>query len=94
MRLNNGMPVWHASISISTPDGRRVRSAGVAERAATRALIGVGSDREWWIWNSATGVGHLRIGLTEDEFARTPHGIATVDAGPSGPERKRRKGRS
>lgn len=91
MRLNNGMPVWHASVSINTPTGHRVRSAGVAERAATKALAEVGGDREWWWWNTDRSIGHLRVGLTDVEFARCPAGQATVDAGPSGPERARRR---
>lgn len=46
MRLNDGEPVWHASISIWTPDLRPVRAAGLAERAAVDLLDGVGNDRE------------------------------------------------
>jgi hypothetical protein len=75
MRLNDGAPVWHASISIRTPDLRFVRSAGVAERHAVALLDGVGSDREWWYWNSA---------------AVLPDLPAEHDAGESGPERRRK----
>ncbi|MGH3634218.1 MAG: hypothetical protein ACREN2_13490 [Candidatus Dormibacteria bacterium] len=89
MRLNDGAPVWHASISIRTPDLRLVRSAGVAERHAVRLLAGVGNDREWWYWNPAVAVGHLRVGLTPAEVAMLPELPAEHDAGPSGPERRR-----
>jgi hypothetical protein len=55
--------VWHSSVSITDPTRtRRVRSAGVAERAAVAALAGVGNEREWWRWNTESGVGHLRVG--------------------------------
>jgi len=64
MRLNSGVPVWHASLSVWTPDGRMVSSPGVAERAGVRLLAGVGNDREWWVWRSDLAVGHLRVGLS------------------------------
>lgn len=89
MRLNDGVPDRHASISIRTPDLRFVRSAGVAERHAVALLDGVGSDREWWYWNPAAAVGHLRVGLTAAEVAVLPDLPAEHDAGESGPERAR-----
>lgn len=89
MRLNDGAPVWHASISIWTPDLRMVRSAGLAERHAVQLLDGAGSDREWWHWNPAAAVGHLRVGLTVAEVAVLPEMPAEHDAGESGPERRR-----
>lgn len=89
MRLHDGMPVWHASISIWTPDLHRVRAAGLAERAAVDLLAGVGGAREWWIWNSGPAVGHLRVGLTAAEVAQLAEQPAEHDAGPSGPERRR-----
>lgn len=41
------------------------------------------------MWNSRTGVGHLRVGLTADEAAHLPCGVAQFDAGFAGPERRR-----
>jgi len=70
MRLNSGVPVWHASLSIWTPDGRMVSSPGVAERAGVRLLAGVGNEREWWVWRSDLAVGHLRVGLSAACFGR------------------------
>lgn len=88
------MPVWHTSVSISTPDRMtRVRSAGVAEREAIRALAGVGNDREWWWWNTVTGVGHLRVGVTGDELVVLGEWPAEDDAGETGPERPRTRRR-
>lgn len=89
MRLNDGAPVWHASVSIWTPDLRPVRAAGLAERLGIRLLTGVGNDREWWWWNPAVAVGHLRVGLSLAEVAALPEFPAEHDAGESGPERKR-----
>ena len=93
MRLNDGAPVWHASLSIWTPDGRMVSSSGVAERAGIGLLAGVGNDREWWIWNSGSAVGHLRVGLNVAELATLPVLTAADDAGPSGLDRPRSAGR-
>jgi len=93
MRLNDSAPVWHASLSIRTPDDRMVSSSGVAERAGIALLAGVGNDREWWIWNSGSAVGHLRVGLNAAELATLPVLTATADAGPSGLERPRSAGR-
>lgn len=59
------------------------------EAAAVSELAGVGGDREWWFWNFAARVGHLRVGLTDDEAATLPCGIAVVDAGEAGSERPR-----
>lgn len=89
MRLNDGAPVWHVSVSISTPDGRRVRSPGAAERAALPLLAGVGNEREWWTWNGKAGVGHLRVGCTVAEVFALGRVPAEHDAGPSGPQRPR-----
>jgi hypothetical protein len=78
------MPVWHTSVSISTPDRTtRVRSAGVAEREAIRALAGVGNDREWWWWNTVTGAELVVLGEWPGED----------DAGETGPERPRTRRR-
>jgi hypothetical protein len=89
MRLNDGAPVWHASVSLWTPDLQQLRSPGQIERAAIGLLAGVGNDREWWIWNPRTRVGHLRVGLSTSEVAELPEMPAEHDAGDSGPERKR-----
>lgn len=66
-----------------------MRSATQAERAAVRLLADVGGDREWWIWNSRTGVGHLRVALTESETGGMTCEPVIADAGPSGPGRLR-----
>lgn len=90
MRLNSGMPVWHLSASVWTADLRyQVRSPGVAERNATALLDGVGNEREWWYWNPTAAVGHLRVGLTDEEVPLLPQSPAENDAGESGPERRR-----
>jgi hypothetical protein len=49
----------------------------------------VGGPREWWHWNPAVLVGHLRVGLTDAEYAVLPPVQAVDDAGEAGPERKR-----
>ncbi len=89
MRLNDGLPVWHASVSLQDA-GRLLSSPGRLERAAITLLRDVGGDREWWLWNPRARVGHLRVALTPAEFAQVPPGSARHDAGPSGPERPRR----
>lgn len=92
MRLNDGAPVWHVSVSIWAPRVaplRPVRSPGVAERHAVRLLAGCGGDREWWYWNTVKAIGHLRVALTPAEVAVLPVFPAEHDAGPSGPQRPR-----
>ncbi len=84
------MPVWHASLSLWTPAGTRLRAPGRLERACIGLLAGVGGDREWWIWRPSVAVAHLRVALTAAEFGRVPPGCAVADAGDSGPERRRR----
>lgn len=88
MRLNNGWPVWHASVSLQRK-ARKLDAPDEAERYAVTACAGVGSEREWWHWNPLARVGHLRVGLTIDEAAVLPCGLAVHDAGESGPERPR-----
>ena len=86
------MPVWHVSVSAwSRRTETRVSVPDVCEREAVRLLRGVGGDREWWIWNQAGLIGHLRVGVTAGEFAVMPEppGGVLDDAGESGPERKR-----
>lgn len=93
MRLNNGLPVWHVSVSVwSGPRGQRLNKPLQAEGEAVRLLRGVGDpEREWWIWNPAVRVGHLRVPVTVVEAARIPAGCAQHDAGESGPLRTRRR---
>lgn len=88
MRLNTGWPVWHASVSIQNRKGPLDRPAD-AERYAVEAIAGVGGTREWWYWNPTARVGHLRIGVTDEENAGLPAGLPVHDAGESGPERPR-----
>ncbi len=90
MRLNAGMPVWHASVSLQDA-GRWLNSPGRLERAAVALLAGVGGEREWWLWNPVAHVGHLRVAVTPEEFALIPARLASHDAGPAGPERSRRR---
>jgi hypothetical protein len=86
------MPVWHCSLSLWTPDrAGKLRAPGRLERAAVRMLAEVGGGREWWIWNPAVRVGHLRVALTGEENALVPPGCVVADAGDSGPERRRRR---
>lgn len=89
MRLNDGRPVWHCSASLRTPQGQPISAPSRLERVAVRLLRGVGGDVEWWLWNSAARIGHLRVAVTEDENDLIPPGCATADAGPSGPQRRR-----
>jgi hypothetical protein len=49
----------------------------------------VGGDTEWWLWNRAARVGHLRVAVTAAEHDTMPPGCATTDAGPAGPPRRR-----
>jgi len=59
------------------------------ERAAIKALAGVGGDVEWW-WFSPAAIGHLRVPVTDDEFALIPEYDGPVaDAGDTGPVRRR-----
>lgn len=63
-----------------------------AEAEAIKLLRGVGDpDREWWIWNPAVLVGHLRVPVTASESVRLPPGCAVADAGESGPLRVRKR---
>lgn len=89
MRLNDGLPVWHASLSLWTPRERKLSAPSRLERAAVALLCAVGGDTEWWIYNPAVRVGHLRVSVTEDEYRVVPPGCALDDAGESGPARRR-----
>jgi hypothetical protein len=88
MRLNNGLPVWHASVSAQAR-GQFVHVPDLTERWAVRLLVGVGGDREWWWYNPLARVGHLRVALTVPEYESMPSGCAISDAGEAGPERPR-----
>lgn len=48
----------------------------------------MGGDHEWWYW-SRGNIGHLRVPVTEDEFAMIPRSLATTDAGEEGVLRPR-----
>jgi hypothetical protein len=72
-----------------TPRGRPIRAPSRIERVAVALLAGVGSNREWWAWNSAVAIGHLRVGLAEAEVALLAEYPAVHDAGDVGPERRR-----
>ena len=92
MRLNDGLPVWHASVSIQDRFGNKVVDDRV-EQKAIELINGVGrTDGEWWVYTKGK-VGHLRIGLTQKEVDSIwPEGScprATADAGESGPFRLR-----
>lgn len=84
------MPVWHVSVSAWSRREERSHQPAICEREAVRLLRGVGSSREWWWWNLAALVGHLRVGVTKDEFAALPLMQAIDDAGETGPERERK----
>lgn len=62
---------------------------GRLERAAVALLRGVGGGTEWWLWNPATRVAHLRVAVTDAEYSVMPPGCVIGDAGPSGPARCR-----
>lgn len=84
------MPVWHVSVSAwSRRTEQRQAVPQVCEREAVRLLHRVGGSREWWWWNPEALIGHLRVGLTEAEFAELPPMQAVDDAGETGPERPR-----
>jgi len=81
--LNDGRPVWHASVSAWTTDQRRkLAKPRAAEREGVRLLAGVGGQDEWWVYSPAVRVGHLRVAVTEDENAAIPPACVIADAGP------------
>ena len=93
MRLNDGLPVWHASVSLQHQRNGPVYAPVVTEAHAVTQLAGVGrTDGEWWLY-SPGWVGHLRVGITPDEATTIwpdgPPPLATTDAGESGPYRVR-----
>lgn len=86
------MPVWHVSVSAwSRRTETRLDVPQVCEREAVKSLRGVGGDREWWFWNADALIGHLRVGVTDEESVTLPEppGGVLDDAGESGPERER-----
>ncbi len=82
--------MWHASVSIQHPKRTTLLDDERAvERAAVAALAGVGStEGEWWRW-SPSFVGHLRVPVTDEEFALVPPGGVVDDAGEEGVWRER-----
>jgi hypothetical protein len=83
------MPVWHASVSMRDTVDNVMRSPTQIERHAITACAGVGNDREWWIYNTRRAIGHLRVGVTLEEYGQLGYYVAAADAGPAGPERPR-----
>jgi hypothetical protein len=86
------MPVWHASVSIRNQQGNPVQMSThlkCIKRAGIAACAGVGNYREWWVYNKQLGIGHLRVGVTLEEYGQLGHYVAIADAGPAGPERPR-----
>lgn len=88
MRLNEGQPVWHASVSLQRRSGRKIDDESSVEHYAVRALDSVGGDFEWWQWGDSL-VGHLRVPVTLDELPLVPPGIVVMDAGFEGIRRER-----
>jgi hypothetical protein len=86
--LNAGLPVWHVSVSAWSGAARSAQPK-LCEREAVKLLRGVGGEREWWHWNGAALIGHLRVNVTGAEHAGMPCGVAEHDAGETGPERER-----
>jgi hypothetical protein len=82
--------VWHASVSLQSA-GTFLRSSGRLRRIATTLLAPVGGDTEWWHWNPRACVGHLRVNVTTTEAQSIPPGLATSDAGETGPSERRRR---
>lgn len=94
MRLNDGLPVWHVSVSIQhVPDrgpGMFVYDPEHALAIAVDLLRGVGGDVEWWTdGETNAAVFHLRVPVTAGEYLATPPGVVTSDAGKTGPMRPR-----
>lgn len=89
MRLNNGLPVWHASVSVQHKK-RGLYWDPVVEETAMALLEGVGGPYEWWFFNDLAGVGHLRAPIVTVEAELVPPGIAVADAGEAGLLRPRR----
>lgn len=81
--------MWHLSVSAWSRHEVQTSAPGIAEKEAVRCLRGVGGAREWWLWNEAAKVGHLRVAVTGEEFALIPAGVTYDDAGEAGPERCR-----
>lgn len=52
-------------------------------------LEGVGDDVEWWVYNPAARVAHLRVPVTAAELELVPPGCVVGDAGVTGPLRPR-----
>lgn len=84
------MPVWHASVSAWDRRSRTMLTRPTqTQQLAIEVLAGVGGDTEWWIYNSAHRVGHLRVPVTITEMVLVPPGCVIADAGATGPQRPR-----
>jgi hypothetical protein len=83
--------VWHASVSLQHPRRGKIDNPGYLEAVAVDALAGIGGPSEWW--TCPRGIGHLRVPVTPEEAKLIPPGLATSDAGDSGPRRPRTIGR-
>lgn len=79
--------MWHASVSIQAGPGQFLDQPARLERAAMKALAGVGGDTEWW--TCPRGIGHLRVPVTAEEAQLIPPGRVMADAGDTGPQRPR-----
>lgn len=87
------MPVWHVSNSLQRK-GVWIEDAARLERLAIHELLDVGGDVEWWVDNlrlnpNQAFVGHLRVTTTPAEQLLIPPGLTTIDAGETGPPRRR-----
>lgn len=80
--------MWHVSVS-AWSGAARSSQPKLCERETVKLLRGVGGEREWWFYNTAALIGHLRVNVTEAEHAAMPYGAAEHDAGETGPERTR-----
>lgn len=87
------MPVWHASLSVTTSQPglatRRLHQPRRLERYAIDLLAGVGGTEEWWLV-SPTRIAHLRVPLTAAENEQIPAWSGPIDdAGAEGRRRRR-----
>jgi len=81
--------VWHASVSLRDRTGPLHQPRAI-EAHAVAALAGVGDTTgEWWIYRAGPRVGHLRVAVTPAELNLVPAGFVTMDAGDTGPRRRR-----
>jgi hypothetical protein len=85
--------VWHASVSVWSPDGmRQMNMPRLALKEAVGLLAGVGGEHEWWTFGTGPAglyVGYLRVAMLETEYSQCPAGVVTADAGEAGARRPR-----